>query len=420
MTIKSYKHTKGEIMNGETKNSEAQIKGCTTFANFECDKGTNSIIGVNPIGSDLFFNKIDVLNEVCSVGKRCYIILEDKLKEVHSAYIEEVNRLNDEPQIESIPDYYIKKYRLNDSFINHFLPATIIKNANIQDDILKITLNYCEQNGFPIVDDQNSDYIEGNEPQEYFFFDVQPFVALSILIYITFEVQNNVRAILDFTSSKEIKGQTISSIFGKNNFYYINEYLDNIYQFAWLFDIDSNDKYELSLVEISEKLINLINRIQQTTTYLQYKTENIFNSEYKKFSVLEIHTNIMSIAWEQLKLAMFPYANGIVKKCKSCGRIFEADSNSTSYCSEKCKSKSKNVNSNNSYNKLRNFHTELCKLYNTVDKSLFSSLDKEIQENIIKYASLDISSLKKVKDENKIKNLERYIEILDKFDRIKN
>lgn len=415
MTIKSYKHTKGEIMNGETKNSEAQIKGRTTFASFECDKGTNAIIGVNPIDSDLFFYKIDVLNEVHSVGKRFYIILEDKLKELHSAYIEEVNRLNDGPQIESLLDYYIKKYRLNDSFINHFLPATIIKDANIQDDILKITLNYCEQNGFPIVDDQNSDYIESNEPQEYFFFDVQPFVALSILIYIIFEVQNNVRAILDLTSSKEIEGQTIHSIFGKNNFYCINEYLDNIYQFAWLFDIDSNDKYDLSLVEISEKLINLINRIQQTTTYLQYKTENIFNSKYKKFSVLEIHTNIMSIAWEQLKLAMFPYANGIVKKCKSCGRIFEADTNSMAYCSDECKEKRYKINSNNSYNKLRNLHSTLCKLYNTVNKSNFSLLDKEVQNNIANYVSLDISSLKKLKDKNKIKNLEKYIEFLNKI-----
>lgn len=409
--IRSKTHSKHEIINGEIKGTETQIKGYVTFEKYEFDKGINTIIGVNPIDSDSFFNKIEVLNEVHSVGKRFYKKLENKLKKQHFAYIEEVNMLNDKPQIENLLDSYIKEYKLNNSFINHFLPATDIKEANIQDDIL----NYCKQNGFPIVDDQNCDYIEGNEPKEYFYFNVQPFVSLSILIYIIFEVQNNVREILGRTSSKKIENQTIRTIFGRENFYQINEYLDNIYQFIWLFDIDLNDKYNLSLVEISEKLINLINRIQQTTTYLQYNTENIFSSEIKKFSVLEIHFNVMSIAWEQLKQTMFPYADGIVKKCKNCGMIFEAEGNATSYCSDECKSESKKINSNNSYNKLKNLHTNLCNLYNMVDKDLILKLDKETQEGISKYASIKISALKKMPDEKKTKNLEKYIEILNKL-----
>lgn len=414
--IRSKTHSKREIINGEIKGTETQIKGYVTFEKYELDKGINTITAVNPIDSDLFFNKIEVLNEVHSVGKRFYKKLENKLKKQHLAYTKEVNMLNDKPQIENLLDYYIKEYKLNNSFINHFLLATDIKEANIQDDIL----NYCKQNGFPIVDDQNCDYIEGNEPKEYFYFNVQPFVSLSILIYIIFEVQNNVREILGRTSSKKIENQTIRTIFGRENFYQINEYLDNIYQFIWLFDIDLNDKYNLSLVEISEKLINLINRIQQTTTYLQYNTENIFSSEIKKFSVLEIHFNVMSIAWEQLKQTMFPYADGIVKKCKNCGMIFEAESNATSYCSDECKSESKKINSNNSYNKLKNLHTNLCNLYNMVDKDLILKLDKETQEGIIKYASIKISDLKKMPDRNRIKKLKGYIEILNKFNKIKN
>lgn len=409
--VRSKTHSKHEIINGEIKGAEAQIKGYVTFEKYELDKGINTITAVNPIDSDLFFNKIEVLNEVHSVGKRFYKKLENKLKKQHLAYTEEVNMLNDKPQIENLLDSYIKEYKLNNSFINHFLLATDIKEANIQDDIL----NYCKQNGFPIVDDQNCDYIEGNEPQEYFYFNVQPFVSLSILIYIIFEVQNNVREILGRTSSKKIENQTIRTIFGRENFYQINEYLDNIYQFIWLFDIDLNDKYNLSLVEISEKLINLINRIQQTTTYLQYNTENIFSSEIKKFSVLEIHFNVMSIAWEQLKQTMFPYADGIVKKCKNCGMIFEAEGNATSYCSDECKSESKKINSNNSYNKLKNLHTNLCNLYNMVDKDLILRLDKETQEGISKYASIKISALKKMPDKAKIKNLEKYIKILNKL-----
>lgn len=418
--IKSSEHSKDEIANGEIKNTEAQIKGKITFENYECNTDTNDIIGTNPIDSNIFFNKTQTLNEVCSIGKRFYKKLENKLKEQHLKYRSDLEECNNTPQFVNIIDSIRNKSTFNNGFINNFFPEKILEDKTVQQDIVEMTKKYCEQNGFPIVDESNSDYVDDNPKQEYYYFEVQPFVALTILIYIIFEVQNSLKKILDLSSSKKIENQTIRNIYGSENFYQIDEYLDNIYKFIWLFDIDLNDKYELSLVEISEKLINIIDRIELSSTYLKYRTENGFDSKYKKFYVLEIHSNIMSIAWERLKLEMFPYSNGIAKKCKSCGRVFEADSNSTNYCSEECKSENKKINSNNSYNKLKNLHIKLRNLYNTVDKSLLSSLDKEIQENINKYASLDISSLKKEKDENKIKNLEKYIEILDKFDRNKN
>ena len=417
--IKSSAHSKDEIANGEIKNTEAQIKGKITFENYEWNAGTNEMIGTNPIDSNLFFNKIQTLNEVCSTGKRFYKKLQNKLKEQHLKYRRDLEERNDTPQFTTLGrDTNSKSF--DNSFINNFLSKTIFEDKLVQEDVLEIAKKYCEKYGFPIVDESNFDSVDDNPKLEYYYFEVQPFIALSILIYIIFEVQNSLKKILDLTSSKKIENQTIQNIFGSENFYQIDEYLDNIYKFIWLFDIDLNDKYKLSLVEISEKLINIIDRIELSSTYLKYRTENGFDSKYKKFYILEIHSNIMSIAWERLKLEMFPYSNGIAKKCKSCGRVFEADSNATNYCSEECKSENKKINSNNSYNKLKNLHIKLRNLYNTVDKSLFSSLDKEIQENINKYASLDISSLKKEKDENKIKNLEKYIQILDKFDKNKN
>lgn len=100
------------------------------------------------------------------------------------------------------------------------------------------------------------------------------------------------------------------------------------------------------------------------------------------------------------------------KNVNHVGKLFEAEENASAYCSDECKNKSKNVNSASSYQKMHNLHDSLKLLFNTLDESQFSKIDEIELEQIKQIANFSISDFKKYTDPNKMKNLQKYIKIL--------
>src|SRR5699024_10111861 len=135
---------------------------------------------------------------IFKTGKDFYSILGPYIKEDFSINL---NKSQGE-EIEFVDLDKLDANYIDNSYIKNFVSEKIINNADIHKQLEDIVLEFCKENGFPFVDDQNS--FDISEKEDGYFFNVQPFISLSVIIYILFELQNAITNILYFTDFEEV------------------------------------------------------------------------------------------------------------------------------------------------------------------------------------------------------------------------
>lgn len=387
--------TEDKILNNEVTNSKAILVGPNKFSDYTLANGF--IIGLNPTNSDVIIKKSDTFNNLCNTGKKLYNLLAP---EIIKNYEESTKARKTKVFVKLEPN--AKHYRNN--FIERFIPNGLLANQAIN----KIVLEYCKANGLPAIDENNSDINEDTE-REYYGSNLHHFVALSIITYVIFNLQLNIREMIDFVKTNSDLSSIKSTY--KDELYTINEYRDNLIPLLWFLDykVENNSDFEkLSLIDLCNTLSEKINIIQMDTAYFQNLFTINFSNGNLQFVYFESYTNVYAFCWDYLKQLMFPHTGYYTKICKKCKTIFEAETPATYYCSN-CKNDREKINSQNSYNRLKNLHITLCSLLKNANLEKINSDDLE---NIKLYSSFNLTELKKYKNPNKMKDLQKYIEIL--------
>ncbi len=387
--------TEDKILNNEVTNSKAILVGPNKFSDYTLANGF--IIGLNPTNTDVIIKKSDTFNNLCNTGKKLYNLLAP---EIIKNYEESTKARKTRVFVKLEPNAL--HYRNN--FIERFIPNGLLANQAIN----KIVLEYCKANGLPAIDEYNSDINEDTKIECYGS-NLQHFVALSIITYVIFNLQLNIREMIDLVKTNS----DLSSIkiTYKDELYTINEYIDNLIPLLWFLDykVENNSDFEkLSLIDLCNTLSEKINIIQIDTAYFQNLSTINFSNGNLQFIYFESYTNVYAFCWDYLKQLMFPHTGYYTKICKKCKTIFEAETPATYYCSN-CKNDREKINSQNSYNKLKNLHITLCSQLKNANLEKINSDDLE---NIKLYSSFNLTELKKYKNPNKMKDLQKYIEIL--------
>ena len=394
--------TEDKILNNEVTNSKAILVGPNKFSDYTLANGF--IIGLNPTNSDVIIKKSDAFNNLCNTGKKLYNILapdvilnyEKSKKELELKESEEI------PKFIKISDSTQQYYTNN--FIEKFIPNALLVNQSINE----IILEYCKVNGLPDFneigfDEDDNTHVKVNSS------NLKHFVSLSILTYIIFNIQLNIREMLDLVKLNADLSSIKSTY--KDELYTINEYRDNLIPLLWFLDykVENNSDFEkLSLIDLCNSLSKKINIIQMNTAYFQNLSTINFSIGNLQFIYFESYTNVYAFCWDYLKQLMFPHTGYYTKICKKCKTIFEAESTATYYCSN-CINDRIKINSQNSYNRLKNLHITLCSLFKDANLKKINSDDLK---NIKLYCSFNLTELKKYKNPNKMKDLQKYIEIL--------
>lgn len=313
MKIKSNLYSEDKILNREITNTVAKLSTVSKFENYYLSN--NLITASNPIEAPNFYTKLETLNEVKRIGKTFYKKLAPVLKEQHELKKEKSKRYNEELHFTTF-----ESSTTNNSFINSFLPNTLLHDENIQKEFNEIILDYCKNNGIPFTDETKTGFNENNPVETVYYCDTEPFIKLSVLVYIIYSIQETIREIISCTTSKSKLGK-ISDMFDKSDYYSINTPLNNLQEFLWFLDIEIRNIYDLDLLLVIRLFLDKINFIENNTTYLQFKKELIFSIDYKQFSIVETHSNIASIAYEKLKIVMSSLFEDSTKECKSCRQI---------------------------------------------------------------------------------------------------
>ena len=397
--IKKTTVTEDKILNNEVTNSKAILVGPNKFSDYTLANGF--IIGLNPTNSDVIIKKSDAFNNLCNTGKKLYNLLAPELI---NNYNESKNAKEDEEAIKFVKLLSTDEKHYTNNFIESFIPNGLLVNQAIN----KIVLEYCKANGLPAIDENNSDIDEVNNTEIYGC-NLQHFVSLSILTYIIFNIQLNIREMLDLVKLNTDLS-SIKSTF-KDELYTINEYRDNLISLLWFLDykVENDSDFEkLSLIDLCNTLSEKINIIQRDTAYFQNLSTINFSNVNLQFIYFESYTNVYAFCWDYLKQLMFPHTEYYTKICKKCKTIFEAETPATYYCSN-CKNDREKINSQNSYNRLKNLHITLCSLFKDVN---FDKINSDDLQNIKLYSSFNLTELKKYKNPNKMKDLQKYIEIL--------
>lgn len=393
--------------NKTSTNFNVMLDGYSKFENYNYNKN-NFVIASHPLEFDPMYSRLDVLNIILQTGKKFYLILEPYIKEDFSTNL---NRAQSE-EIEFVDLNKLNANYIDNSYIKNFVSEKIINNADIHNQLEDIILEFCKENGFPFVDDHN--FFDISEKDDGYFFEVQPFISLSVLIYILFELQNAITNILDFTDFEEVNEiSNIKTMFpNKLDRNKIREYLNCIQKFGWLFNDDYTKIEDIDIAKLEGDIIYLINMIQKTTSYLSFYTELMPSKRNNKIAeICEVHHNLLSIAFEQLKKCIASPYNSYIRKCENCGVLFETADNREIYCQEfECQNAKMNVSSKKSYEKKKALQTALKKLFNNLTLKKINSMDKNIYEEIKTCCNYNASQLKK---NSTIENIEKYINILE-------
>ena len=393
--------------NKTSTNFNVMLDGYSKFENYNYNKN-NFVIASHPLEFDPMYSRLDVLNIILQTGKKFYLILEPYIKEDFSTNL---NRAQSE-EIEFVDLNKLNANYIDNSYIKNFVSEKIINNADIHNQLEDIILEFCKENGFPFVDDHN--FFDISEKDDGYFFEVQPFISLSVLIYILFELQNAITNILDFTDFEEVNEiSNIKTMFpNKLDRNKIREYLNCIQKFGWLFNDDYTKIEDIDIAKLEGDIIYLINMIQKTTSYLSFYTELMPSKRNNKIAeICEVHHNLLSIAFEQLKKCIASPYNTHIRKCENCGVLFETIDNREIYCQDDdCQYFKKNISSKTSYEKKKNLQADLKKLFNNLTSKEINSMDKNIYEEIKTCCNYNASQLKK---NSTIENIEKYINILE-------
>lgn len=392
--------TEDKILNNEVTNSKAILVGPNKFSDYTLTD--NFIIGLNPTNTDVIIKKSDAFNNLCNTGKKLYNILSPDIIENYENKKKALKKSSDKPQFVTLSDNTQKYYK--NSFIENFIPNVLLVNQSIN----RIVLEYCKANGLPAIDEKNSD-IDDATNIEHYGSNLKHFVSLSVITYIIFNLQFNIKEMLDLVKLNADLSSIKSTY--QDELYTINEYRDNLKTLLWFLDykVENNSDFEkLSLIDLCNTLSEKINIIQMDTAYFQNLSTLNFSNRNLQFVYFESYPNVYIFCWEYLKQLMFPHKGYYTKICRKCKTTFEAESPATYYC-DYCKDDREKINSQNSYNKLKNLHITLCSLFKDTNLKKINSDDLE---NIKLYCSFNLTELKKFKNPNKTKDLQKYIEIL--------
>ena len=354
-----------------------------------------------------FLNKPQTLQECCSVGKKLYEIYEEKLKEFHNQPL-----IDDTPSFIT-PDSLQTKTKTN-AFLKKFLPNSKLFDSVDKNAVIEIVMNYCKNNGFPLI--SGEEYIDDNYERTYWYFEIYPFISLTILIYILFELQYAIRQIFDRIPNTKKDKITLDDITDLASINDSKPAFKALQRFSWLLDID-DDIHSVNLKYLIYHLCEIFNYIEHSTVYLEYENNLYFSSSVKKFFVIETYSSVMAIAWSCLKQDMlsFYYTEEPFHfhKCEICGQLFETNNSDEKYCSDECKNLSSRKNSQKNYYRLISKLEELTNTFNNLTKQQQSKLSKDDFETIKYFAQMKPSDIKKYKDNKKIKTLQKYIDIMN-------
>ena len=393
--------------NKTSTNFNVMLDGYSKFENYSYNNN-NFVIASHPIEYNPLYSRLDVLNLILKIGKDFYKILEPYIKEDFSTNLNKSQK----EKVEFVELDRLNANNIDNSYIKNFVSEKIINNSDIHKQLEDMVLEFCKQNGFPFVDDQNS--FDISEKEDGYFFNVQPFISLSVLIYILFELQNATTNILEFTDFEEANGiSKIKNMFpNKFDRSKIRKYLNTIQKYCWIFNDDYARVEDIDIAKLDGDIIYLINMIQKTTSYLSFYTElKPSDSNNKIAEVCEIHHNLLSVSFEQLKKCIASSYNTYIRKCENCGVLFETTDKREIYCQDDdCQYFKKNISSKSSYEKRKNLQADLKKLFNNLTSKEINSIDKNIYEEIKTCCNYNASQLKK---NSTIESIEKYINILE-------
>ena len=244
--------------NKTSTNFNVILDGYSKFENY-CYNKNNFVVASRPIEYNPLYSRLDVLNIIFKTGKDFYNILEPYI-------IEDFSTNLNKSQSEEIRFVKLDKLNANyvdNSYIKNFVSEKIINNADIHKQLENIVLEFRKQNGFPFVDEHNS--FDISEKEDGYFFNVQPFISLSVLIYILFELQNAITNILYFTDFEEVNAVgSIKNMFpNKLDRNKIVEYLKTIQKFYWIFNYDYAKIEGIDIAKLNSDIIYLLNMIQK-------------------------------------------------------------------------------------------------------------------------------------------------------------
>ena len=218
--------------NKTSTNFNVMLDGYSKFKNYSYNN--NLIIASHPIEYNPLYSRLDVLNLILKIGKDFYKILEPYIKEDFSTNLNKSQK----EKVEFVELDKLNANNIDNSYIKNFVSEKIINNSDIHKQLEDMVLEFCKQNGFPFVDDQNS--FDISQKEDGYFFEVQPFISLSVLIYILFELQNAITNILEFTDFEEANGiSKIKNMFpNKFDRSKIRKYLNTMQKYCWIFNDD--------------------------------------------------------------------------------------------------------------------------------------------------------------------------------------
>lgn len=383
------------------------------FKDYEINN-TGTIFATNLIETnDDFFNSTDVLNSIYGFGKQAHLIFKkDLINNLRKEKTSSKDNLNKDDEINFISFNELNSnVVLTNSFVDRFIPYDIFI-SHIK-ELKPLLLDFCQKNGMPYLQDDFGEVIDDVYSTPYTC-NSRPFVSLSIIIYILFETQNNIKQIIENAYNKPTKGSsTLGYIFDSKKYGFNEdfEYIKKLKPTLWFFYQNENINFrELNIYSLLESVMNYCELIEKQTSYIKFTSLPKFFFSKNRFGIEEIHENLLSVAWSKLKLSMF---GSNTKVCKNpiCNNIFEPQYSHEEFCPE-CYSKNinKNVNSSNSYYRKQNLHKKLVELYNSTKKSKLNILDKNTVKQIEEYVSYNKASL--IKNNTNIDTIQKYIDLL--------
>lgn len=306
------------------------------------------------------------------------------------------------------------KFHDNGSLYINPIVLRFCKDNNIPYDSLKgreldyRVVKFCEEN--------NLDFLVEDFICAYYC-HIKSFISLSIIIYILFETQDIIKHILEHKAIKPtFQEDTIGFIMnsGKDGNWKrgISTYLNRLDSILWFFyEAKKIELKEIKIYELVRSLLRCIKLIDNETSYIIPQNYYDFPPYLNKFIIREKHTNLLSIAWSELKISTFS-DKAIRCATPGCKNAFEPTSSSQIYC-EACiyEGKNKKVNSNKSYAKKQKLYDDLVKLYHSADVSKLNKLSKKTKDELKRYVSYTKAT--EIKGNTTVTSIKSYINLLN-------
>lgn len=417
--------TRKEINLYENENSELSswgvIQNYYKFNNYTIEDIHIKGHTPQPI-TQYFFNKNEVLKEYYRIGKNFYNIYEELLKKKKAKKkYKEVNN-----QVDFIEIGNLNADIKSNNFINNFLPSYALKHVSIE-ECSKIILDYCYENGLPLNAEEEQDIIHEdtnndckNIVETDYFCLVQPFISISTLVYIFLEIQSALKYIFSYNDTKITSITKFKDITSDDKFSYKN-YTQILENFLWFLDYDIykiKNIDEININEFCNRFINKFNLVTNSTAYLGLKKYLYFSPTKQRFFYIDVYSSVLAMAWECLTKESLSFIldnnenKSYFKICQWCNEGFFTDQINENHCSDNCRNLDHNKKSAESYKKVNNLHKELKNIYETLSTKQLSKLSKNRLSIIEKYVNLNASGLKKMKCTNRVKELNKNINIL--------